>query len=373
MENLPSTLMKTNTHSYQHFALDVSNNIIDIKNTNGSDGQRYFCPYCHKEMITKRGNIRQWHFAHKTSKCSYDGYLHSIAEIMIMDWFNKKESVMLSIDNYEKCDKYDNCAFRDDRNCKRMKRIPFDLKKYYSKCIQERKYMDFVADLYCESNASHPPIFIEIFVTHECSQEKKSSGIRIIELVVQSEEDILNIVNSSNLIESNMVRLYNFKRNEFLAADFEQPFQKYILHPTLKSYVEREACTCRNYNKRRKGIYEISLPYDDCLPCFFNGGGLYMVGKVKAYLDGYLKKDCQICKWQAEDMNGNRFCKLYKKCGNPKFCNDNNVSKCSMFREDRAAINNAVSDYNEYVKNNYIDIWYTDKSRDSFDKQLDMK
>jgi len=50
------------SHRYQHFALDASNNIVDIKNVH--DDQQYFCPHCHKEMITKRGKIRQWHFAY---------------------------------------------------------------------------------------------------------------------------------------------------------------------------------------------------------------------------------------------------------------------------------------------------------------------
>lgn len=60
---------------------------------------------------------------------------------------------------------------------------------------------------------------------------EKSSGIRIIELAIQSEEDILNIVNSTKLIESEKVRLYNFKRKEFLVNKFAQSFQNtyYIL------------------------------------------------------------------------------------------------------------------------------------------------
>ena len=264
---------------------------------------------------------------------------------------------MLSMDNYEKCDRYDSCVFYDKVSCNGTTKTQFDLKKYYSKCIQEHGYGGFIADLYCESYTNpNSPIFIEIFVTHECSQEKKSSGIRIIELAIQSEKDILNIVNSTKLIESEKVRLYNFKRKEFLVNKFAQSFQKYILHPTLKSYVERDI-SCRNYDQHRKGIYEISMPYNDCIPYFFNSGGLYMVGKVKAYLDGYLKKDCQICKWQAETMEGDRFCKLYKKCGNPKLCKDNDTLRCSMFRENTTAINNAISDFNEYLKNDNVDIW----------------
>lgn len=118
------------SHTYQHFALNTDNCIINIKDVDYS-GEPYFCPHCHNEMIAKRGNIRQWHFAHKADKCSYDKYLHSIAEIMIMNWFNQKEHIILSMDNYEKCNKYDNCVFHDEKNCKRAKRVQFDLKTYY--------------------------------------------------------------------------------------------------------------------------------------------------------------------------------------------------------------------------------------------------
>ena len=274
-----------------------------------------------------------------------------------MDWFNRKKNIILSINNNEKCDKYDSCIFYNERVCKGTGKAHFDLKRYYSKCIQEHSYGDFIADLYCENNSiPHSPIFIEIFVTHECSQEKKNSGIRIIELVIRSEQDILDIINSSNLVESETVRLYNFKRKETLVDKFVQSFQKYILYSSLKSCVNQNF-TCKNYSQCRKGIYEISMPYDDCIPYFFGSGGLYMIGKIKAHLDGYLKKDCQLCKWQAEDMSGNNFCKLYKKCDNPKYCDDNDASQCSMFRENTNLINNGISDFEKYLKNDPVDIW----------------
>lgn len=352
------------SHKYQRFALDINNSIIDIQKTNDLNNQQYFCPYCHKEMIPKRGNIRKPHFAHKADKCSYDKYLHSIAEIMIMDWFNKNGTIMLSMNNYGKCDRYSSCAFYDKMSCNGTIREQFDLKKYYSKCIREYRYGGFIADLYCESDAyPNSPIFIEIFVTHECSQEKKSSGIRIIELAIQSEEDILDIVKSTKLIESEKVRLYNFKRNGSPVNKVVRPFQKYVLYPTLKSYVERDI-SCRNYDQHRKGIYEISMPYDDCIYSPISSE-MYMVGKVKAYLDGYLKRDCQICKWQAETMEGDVFCKLYKKCGNPKLCKDNDASRCSMFRKNAVVINRAISIFNEYLEDGNADIWKINEPKDS--------
>lgn len=311
-------------------------------------------------MITKRGQIRQWHFAHKADACSYDKYLHSTAEIMIMDWFNKQKSIMLVMNTFEKCNMYDECKFSHSDSCKRKTTIQHDLKKYYSRCKREQGYSGFVADLLCENIKSNDiPIFIEIFVTHECSYEKKNSGIRIIEFKIESEKDILNIVRSSQIKEGINVRLYNFKRKDVSTDNISFPFQKYILFPTMKCYVNK-SLTCKNYKQHHNGIYEISMPYDDCIPYFVCSGGLYQVGKAKAYIDGYLKKDCQLCYWQGKDSINLNICKLYKKCGTPKYCEDNDVNKCTMFRENRDVINLSIEEFNNYLKDNQIDIWKAD-------------
>lgn len=161
------------SHDLQRFALDANNYIIDIQNTNKSEDRQFFCPHCHKELIPKRGAIRQWHFAHKKDRCSYDQYLHTVAELILMDWFNKNESIILSINYVSKCDKYNHCIFYEEENCSKEMQKQYDLKKYYSTCTKEHRYKGFIADLFCE-NKTKPdaPIFIEIFVTHECTQKK---------------------------------------------------------------------------------------------------------------------------------------------------------------------------------------------------------
>ena len=339
----------------QHLALDQDNNIVDIKNT--EDNKKYYCPFCHKEMITKCGAIREWHFAHKTEACSYDNYLHSIAEIIIMDWFNSNDQIMLYMNTKEKCNRFKECAFYNDTNCSRTKKVKYNLKNYYTKCAREHGHQGFIADLFCEHNSKpNVPIFIEIDVTHKCSPAKINSGIRIIEIPIQSEEDILNITSSVHLIENKTVRLYNFIRKESLSENYNLPFQKFILFPSTKSYVDKETYSCKNYNKR-KGIYEISMPYDDCIHYFLSNGGLSMFGKAMAYNDKFLEKDCQICRWRAQDMSGTYFCKLYKKCGNPKYCKDNDSSKCEMFKVDLDEIKNALDAFNEHLKQGNIDIW----------------
>ena len=350
------------SHSHQHFASTADNHIIHIKDVIPSSA-RYFCPYCRQEMIARRGNIREWHFAHKAERCSYDNYLHTIAEQMIMEWFNTEDHIFLSMNKDERCDKYGHCIFRNEDTCTRKKQECFDLKNYYTICVPEHSYEGFIADLYCENKDGQSPIFIEIYVTHECSHEKKNSGIRIIELHIQSEDDILKIIKENTLHEGANVQLYNFRRKGILTGDFAQPFQKFILYHTLKSYVDRANTTCRNYGHCRKGIYEISMPYDDCMPPFLVRGGLYVVGKAIAYKDGYLKKDCDLCWWQKEDMSGDKFCMLYKKCGNPKYCKDNDAGKCSMFKENVQLVRAAVSEFHEYQDSAPVDIWKTDMAQ----------
>ena len=356
--------MESNTkNQYQHYALDINNNIIEISNTNDLEVHQYYCPYCHKEMIAKRGNIRQWHFAHKTDKCSYDKYLHSIAEIMIMDWFNKSENIFLTMQHDVKCNAFDSCLFYNSMYCQASEKRPYDLKKYYSKCIHEIKYEGYIADLYCENNIKpNSPIFIEIFVTHKCSQDKINSGIRIIELKIESEEDIINILNSNKLEEGEKVKLYNFKPKEILVDYLKQDFQKYILYPSLKTYVN-SSINCRNYAKYRKGIYEISLPYYYCKSNFYINkfGGIFTIGTVKAYLDGKIQKDCRICRWQKETIGEGRICKLYKKCKKPRFCKYNDASICLEFKENTDLINHTKTDLDIYLERGHIDIWEAEK------------
>lgn len=350
--------MAKHSHKYQHYALDQTNNIVDIKNA--INYNKYFCPCCKSEMILKCGQIRQWHFAHKTAKCSYDKYLHSLAQIMISDWFNNNEHIFLTLNCKNQCYQHKKCNIYNEDICSINIQKQYDLKKYYDKCFLEYKYNNFIADIYCEHKSN--PIFIEIYVTHKCSSEKIESGIRIIEIQIKSEEDIAHIISSSMLTENQNVKLYNFNRPEEVTYQTEQAIQKYILYKSFKSHIDKSSYTCKNYDKIRKGIYEISIPYDDCIPLFIDCGSLYMIGQSMAYSAGFLKKSCQLCKWQAvNDIQDEAICKLYKKCGNPKYCRDNDALKCSMFREDTYNINKAIDEFKQYKYDNWVDIWTKNK------------
>ena len=49
-------------------AHDYNNNRVHIDETHSN--KEYYCPYCGAILITKKGDKRQHHFAHKNRRCS---------------------------------------------------------------------------------------------------------------------------------------------------------------------------------------------------------------------------------------------------------------------------------------------------------------
>ena len=363
----------------QELALDSNGNLIHINKTNKVNCQKYFCPSCNHEMIAKRGDIRKWHFAHKGECCSYNNYLHSVATILLKKWFDDNDKIILKINNRKICNKSGDCIFHDENNCYRQTMSEFDLKKYYTECYPEHKYGKFIADLYCHRDKK-PPIFIEIFVTHECSIEKINSGIRIIEIKINSEHDIFKIINSNTLEQGPSVNFYNFSPRLEYDQTLNVNVYKYILYSSGKSYINANS-TCLNYKAKRNGVYEISIPNHKFRNYFKSSTYDFMIaGRIMAYLDGYLDKDCKICKWQKqEEYSGKRFCKLYKKCGNPKYCEDNNVLQCSMFKINPEYTDSFYDTINAINNDPIIDIWKSENhqlrpkqilNRESIKKEL---
>lgn len=72
--------------------------------------------------------------------------------------------------------------------------------------LDDKKYKGFLADILTFDN-NNIPTFWEIAVTHKCEEKKIESGIRIIEIEVQSKEDLERIANFdfSNMI----IDIYN--------------------------------------------------------------------------------------------------------------------------------------------------------------------
>lgn len=301
-------------------------------------------------MIPHLGNIRRKHFVHKnTENCSYESYLHKLAKIKIQEAFLNSEHFYLSYKARAVCSL--DCPFKDSPKCLRGKPVTFDLHKYYDICEIEANYNQYRADLLLKSSV-HPnrdPILIEILVTHKCTEEKIHSGTRIIEIPIQSEEQIDKIVNNcrlnavrhnyidNDLLEEindgNAITLYNFDKTEKFnpkdcnndCNDVYRSIQVFYLNKegNIQSFKTKDRCYELNTKLQPDKHYyisEIATSFKDILRGFSKRG-------VKI-------RNCFLCKFSQEGSYGERLCVLYKKHNLPLKPSPYYAANCPYYKED---------------------------------------
>ena len=194
---------------------------IDDVNEENRKSTHYYCYGCGKELFPVLGTKRKHHFRHeKDAICDPNKYLHEFAKAAIKKRFDESDTFVVYYNVEYECEKYDKCDFVKDYNwqeCKHRGVYELDLKKHYDTCVSEKGYYQelpdgkrkYIADLMLKDsrNPSKEQVCIEVWVTHECTEDKKNNGGRIIEVKINIEDDA-----SKELKESESIRFYNFKR-----------------------------------------------------------------------------------------------------------------------------------------------------------------
>ena len=74
------------------FASDHNDNRVHIDDTHSN--QEYYCPYCGAPLITKKGDVKQHHFAHKQNHVCSDTWAHSgPSGYDVSPWHNEWQSL----------------------------------------------------------------------------------------------------------------------------------------------------------------------------------------------------------------------------------------------------------------------------------------
>lgn len=356
--------MKHTENTDQHYALNPDRKLVYIK-----DAQRnvkFTCVNCGREMIAKQGKIREWHFAHKTlsENCSHESYLHSLAKIKIHDWFCNTDNFILSLNTEYRCSQVGECIWFDKENpsyCKSYAPYKYDLKKFYDSCDIERTYDDFRADLFVYDNKyKYSPVFIEICVNHPCSKEKINSGIRIIEIVIKSEEEIESIISSTINERDDRIRLYNFNpKSQVIDSCYKELTKFVLLKDNRGFFIPVGDVNCRTYTERNtKSIFELTCDSGSLMEY-----SIYQIGMVTAYKYKYPVRSCFLCKFHRRNEDkymyddGDAalpiFCCLYKKLETNKYCKSTKAIECKAFTVDKELCN-AVE---RKMRTCYADIW----------------
>lgn len=328
-----------------NYAIDKTGQLVHIENA--QHGSEYFCPYCNAPMITRQGKVNRWHFAHKNNihNCSYESYLHKLAKIRIREHFYASECFRIAYHVNRTCKAL--CPLNRQPRCNWEDMTGANLRQYYNCCEEEKEYQGYRADLLLSHDQfqNRPPVLIEICVKHACTEEKRNSGLRIIEIKIQSEHDIDQLIEKSLLKETsdyigNSVRLddrikfYNFKNEKEgnPPVNHQRPLHVYWIDTNL-TFHERKAFNCQSpfpdhLSKVPFVMFaEESLDWAWCMQ--------------KAIKAGIQIKSCTLCKYRKKPFEGSAYCCLYKKFKTPKnpkiieakTCPYYNMSNDSMYEE----------------------------------------
>lgn len=202
-------------------ALASNGKIVNVNDPEFQDRTlTYTCLGCGEPMSAVHRTTGQSHFRHINSNpnCNPQTYLHRLAKRTFKDWFDSGKPFVFKYKSKNTCQHFEICPFRgeEEESCMSDGYSSLDLHTLYDTCEEEVRYKGFIGDLVLR-NSLHPeqsPLFLEIAVTHKCEEEKIASGIPIIELNIQSEEDIKLPISEIGNPQKNIApsSVYNFDR-----------------------------------------------------------------------------------------------------------------------------------------------------------------
>ncbi len=190
-------------------AIDPDGVFVDIHDVDKSQKIVYKCPACYDIMKARQGEVRQWHFAHTTSPCDEVIYLQTIAKYKLYDWYNSQDEVILGyVDKVVSYDCKPDCLCKPSCNLANQSiehTSKLNLKTLFPNLIIESDENNKQTDLFSEDKC----FSIEMSKFRRFSKKKAKEGIKVIEFDISEEYQIQKIL-TSNVIDSNLVKLYNF-------------------------------------------------------------------------------------------------------------------------------------------------------------------
>ena len=264
----------------------------------------------HKNGVTKFFRHRPGYIGGRNEP---DRYLHNYAELRIKQRFDESlKSGDFPVQFYviEQCPENSACKLKAKLKCNGEPKPvlnSLNLRKIYDTCSIEKGADKYIADLLLTNSQddSIKPMFLEVFVTHKCTEEKIASGYPIIEIKINQKEDADNpivenagevvdeylFMQSENKIALPPIVFYGFKR--------KVPFNNYLNYGNFlltkkdnELIADCRAIACKDIENfvPENRAFSLSVPLE-----LLKGIDIYELGMAKALSMGLKMKDCSIC------------------------------------------------------------------------------
>lgn len=279
----------------------------------------------HRKGVTKFFRHKSGYIGERNDQ---DRQLHNYSEVRIKQRFDESvENGQFLVHYYEvkSCPFYSNCKNINSFFCKGQPRASLktiNLRELYDTCSLEKSEDKYIADLLLTNSedSSIKPMFLEIFVTHKCSEEKIKSGNQIIEIKINKAEDAENeiIENAGDIVEENAflkpygekvvppIMFYGFDRYidnndkvEFLNFTLTKDNQDLFGNCSIKTCFDVDCSLPDNT------IISLSIPKDE-----LKNKDIYEYGMALAHKKGFQVRDCSLCHFYKLHNLINRPCRL---------------------------------------------------------------
>ena len=270
----------------------------------------YICPCCNKPLHPRLGEKNRHCFYHDSgSRCSMDKYIHDTAKRLLWEKWEHSESFEITLNVNTICNHHDTCTLKQANAyylCQSAETRTIDLKKYYHRCIIEKKIDKFIPDLrLIDDTGKRDTIFIEIWSKHKNSEIKANSNYKIIEIRIKSVDELEGL-SKRPIIESDDITFSHFDTVKKIPENFSgERFYRYFLYPKLTSYcTEPGKVRCTNFQTlhQSSAILEITGRATD----FSSRTDFWTYCNTIAREKGFDVRACNLCRlyWTWDAVGG---------------------------------------------------------------------
>lgn len=299
---------------------------------------KYYCVGCGQELLACAINSKNVHryFRHKVEGvCSVETYLHKLTKHIIKKKFEEESEFLIEYEATNVCNKV-GCKYRNSDCREIMYSYRIDLKKDYDTCTEEAPINGYIADILL-TNSEKPdiaPILIEVCVSHPCEEEKRNSGLQIIEIKIRNEQDVIDLQKKRVLCASPRYASKREQTIEFISfkQEIQVPLrvklQRFIYNPNHRvgtlTYID---CDKAQYKLRESDDFiELNVVNMN------NFGNLDEL-EIRSWLS--LKKGirrCNLCKFYYKTQyERNPKCRLSKNYGTPEYPLMSQAEQCRSY------------------------------------------
>lgn len=208
--------MTTPSGSIQYaYALNGQGTLTHISDALRS--HTYTCPGCKSLLTPVLGEINAQHFRHSKECCALETYLHKCGKEAFFYRYQQALSravpISLELERRVSCNGARLALVRDNiSQCLEPVPARYNMTKFFDLAELEKrdKTNGLQPDVMLRDTAGQRRCYIEICVTHPCSQEKIDTGIPILEFKIQSAGDIEMLFSGSYSIKDKRLSVFNW-------------------------------------------------------------------------------------------------------------------------------------------------------------------